>query len=169
MAWINSIYRFDNRVFRIFNTNLRSSYLDILMVCMTNLGGAGVSIFTCLVLVLYGLNIDGLGQSAVIALTGSHLVVRLIKKFVSRRRPYMVLDDVNLKDGYILKDYSFPSGHTAACFSLAVVISSYFPPVAPFVLLIALLTGISRIYLGVHYPTDVFIGALIGSIFGLLT
>lgn len=138
------------------------------MVLMTILGGAGVSIFTCLILVLLGYSVHGLGQSSVIALTGSHLVVRLIKRFVSRRRPYLVLDGVNLREGYILKDYSFPSGHTAACFSLAAVIAVYFPAVAPFVLFIALLTGISRIYLGMHYPTDVFIGALIGIIFGIL-
>lgn len=168
MGYINYLYRFDNQVFRIINNNLQTPYLDKLMVCMTIIGGAGISIFTCLILVLFGYNVDGLGRSAVIALTGSHLVVRMIKKSISRQRPYLVLNGVNLREGYILRDYSFPSGHTTACFSLATVAAAYFPTLAPIVLLIALLTGISRIYLGMHYPTDVFIGALIGTIFGIL-
>jgi undecaprenyl-diphosphatase len=58
--------------------------------------------------------------------------------------------------------FSFPSGHTAAAFAMATLVSFHFPILTLPVIIWALLVGFSRIYLGVHYPTDILAGIVIG-------
>jgi len=80
---------------------------------------------------------------------------------VSRNRPYITL--ANIIPLKTARDYSFPSGHTAAAFSAALTINASVPlaiSIISFVL--AVLIGYSRIYIGVHYPSDVIVGGLIG-------
>lgn len=163
---MNYLFRFDNWAFRGINSHLRNRFWESLMLVLTILGGALVSLSLCAV--LYLINSD-LGREALYALVGSHLAVQLIKFSVSRPRPFLVLQAVNLRQGSALRDYSFPSGHSAACFSWTTVLALHYPPLAPVLLILALLIGISRIYFGLHYPTDVFIGAGLGIFFAVIT
>ncbi|MGO9490443.1 MAG: phosphatase PAP2 family protein [Solirubrobacteraceae bacterium] len=63
--------------------------------------------------------------------------------------------------------YSFPSGHATSAFAFATAASCELPIVAPFVIPLASLVAYSRVYLGVHYPSDVVFGAAIGVASGL--
>jgi undecaprenyl-diphosphatase len=63
---------------------------------------------------------------------------------------------------------SFPSGHTLHAVMAAVVVSVLAGPVAPLFIVLAILVGLSRVVLGVHYPSDVAAGAALGAIFGEL-
>ncbi|MCJ7688768.1 MAG: phosphatase PAP2 family protein [Clostridiaceae bacterium] len=65
--------------------------------------------------------------------------------------------------------YSFPSGHTTGAFALAVIIALYFPMFGFITIPLACGVGISRMYIGVHYPTDVIMGIFIGTICSILT
>lgn len=95
-------------------------------------------------------------------LTASALTVAL-KITIKRPRPFITYPDQIIKKSNA-GSYSFPSGHTAAAFSTATSLSLAFPKwyvIAPS-FLYAGLVGYSRMYLGVHYPSDIFGGIIIG-------
>lgn len=93
----------------------------------------------------------------------SGLCTLLIKEIVDRPRPYIELG-LSASQLLIVTDptVSFPSGHTTSAFATASVVVYYFRKWAAPALLIAGIAGLSRIYLLVHYPSDVFAGAAIG-------
>jgi len=85
----------------------------------------------------------------------------IVKNSVKRLRPFEKLE--NIKNIIAVPDkYSFPSGHTAAAFLMARSLSFQFPELSTFLFVIAALIGFSRVYLRVHYPTDVMAGAILG-------
>ncbi len=88
----------------------------------------------------------------------AHIV---IKNLVKRDRPCEVLANVNRRITPS-DQFSFPSGHTAAAFAIATLVSFHFPILTLPIITWALLVGFSRIYLGVHYPTDILAGIVIG-------
>ena len=92
----------------------------------------------------------------------------LLKNLVARTRPYDVNTGIQLLVAK-LRDYSFPSGHTAASFASATAL--YFAGEKKLwkpALVLACLIAVSRLYLYVHYPTDVLGGVVIGIIAGYL-
>ncbi|BCN31297.1 phosphatase PAP2 family protein [Anaeromicropila herbilytica] len=86
----------------------------------------------------------------------------IIKNVVHRKRPFNQYEDIEelVKKP---KDYSFPSGHTCGSFAAAgIYIRFLHGKIARFSILLASIIGYSRIYVGVHYPSDVVIGGMIG-------
>lgn len=145
--------------------NLRNDVLTPFFVVITSLGNAGI----LWILITAGLLIPKktrkVGILCVAALLFSFLIDNvLLKNLVARTRPYEVIEGLT----YLVKkpvDYSFPSGHTGTSFATAVVLFFSFPKKYSFwFLVLAVLIGFSRLYVGVHYPTDVLAGAIIGTL-----
>ena len=90
------------------------------------------------------------------------LLYKWLKQRFVRERPY--ISHLSIRMGTAPLDrYSFPSGHTLHAVSFAILFVAYFPMLAWLVVPFASLVAISRVVLGLHYPTDVAVGALIGT------
>jgi undecaprenyl-diphosphatase len=157
------IQRGDIAVFYMINHRVKCRLLDFLMPTITHLGCAAFTIGLAVAALILGIGSEqNIGWNISMSLAFSHLLIHVIKKIVHRPRPNTALSQVNTFC-ISLYDYSFPSGHTTAAFSVAASIAAVFPEMGLYVMTLAGCVGISRVYLGVHYPTDIIIGALIGT------
>lgn len=105
-----------------------------------------------------------------IALAGafSTLVYKWLKGRTLRPRPYEVHQDIALT-GIPLDRFSFPSGHTLNAVAFSTVTLFYYPMLAWLLLPFTFLVALSRVVLGLHYPSDVVAGALIGVLLAQIT
>ena len=148
---------------KLFNHSIKCKVLDITMPIITYLGSFSFSIVFCIVSLLYpNTSIRAMGIRACISLPLVSMVCQLIKTSVNRLRPFLKIQNLNIKKIGI-DPYSFPSGHTAAAFSIAMTLALSFSTFSILFLVLAFLVGISRMYIGVHYPSDVFFGIILGS------
>ncbi len=158
----------DRYLFCYFNQRLQCSLLDRTMPWFTLMGSAAFVLIFSLAMALLGREqTRQAGWQAMLALAGSHLVVRFCKNTIGRCRPYLTLPGSR----YLARpwqDFSFPSGHTAASFSLAIIFALHFPAFTWPLVTAAGLTGISRMYVGMHYPSDVLGGATVGTFFAYI-
>lgn len=159
----------DVRLFRLFNDKIRNAMLDRLLRLITHLGGAAFTIAVPLIVaILAPPPWSRVGWQSLAALSASFLIGFAAKKLLKRQRPYLALPDANLLIKS-LRDSSFPSGHTTAAFSVVVPFAAAASWAACVVLPAAALIAVSRVYLGVHYPSDCAVGCLLGSTAALLS
>ena len=150
--------------------NIRNEVLTPIFKFITTLGNAGVIWIVLSVGLLIPKKTRYVGVLALVSLLFSALIDNVIlKNVVARTRPYDLIEGLTSLVG-AQKDYSFPSGHTGSAFATAVVMFRGLPKKFGIpILVFACLMGLSRLYVGVHYPSDVLGGVLIGTGIALLT
>jgi undecaprenyl-diphosphatase len=137
-----------------------------LWTMLTHVGGATCTVLAATLPLWLGGAIAAVAQQALITLVLSHLLVQVVKRTVGRPRPSRGIAGAAL---IVEPDrFSFPSGHAAAAMSVAFVYASAYPSLAVPLVALATAVGISRVFLGVHYPGDVLIGQVIAVLTGLV-
>lgn len=146
---------------------IRSPMLDQLMLAVTFLGNGGWFWVAAGVTLAAVPSTRKMGFCVLLSLLmGLILGNGIVKNLVARDRPCWIDESVRLLID-VPKDYSFPSGHTLASFEAAVSILLYRRPLGIGALILACLIGFSRLYLFVHFPTDVLAGAVMGTAIAL--
>jgi membrane-associated phospholipid phosphatase len=161
--------RLDSWVFLSFNLRWsRPRWLDRAMLGFTQVGNGFTTLAIAIILFLTGERI--LAYELILGTLTLWLLVTLVKLLVRRPRPFLKLTQARIV-GYRARGRSFPSGHTCQSFFMATLMIQHFHAsveAAVFLYTIALLVGITRMYVGAHYPRDVLAGAILGSAWGLL-
>jgi undecaprenyl-diphosphatase len=107
------------------------------------------------------------GTSASVRMIGvgavNLVLYRIVKRWIARPRPYRTCPGICARSRS-LDEFSFPSGHTLHSVAFSLILTVYYPISALFVWPLTILIALSRIVLGLHYPSDVLVGALIGGI-----
>lgn len=160
---------FELEILRFINNNLTNTVFDSIFAFISVLGNKGILwiIITLVFLMLKKTRKAGIccALSLIMCLV---LGNGILKPIVGRIRPYDFDASLNIIIP-LLSDASFPSGHTLAAFAFASSASIYFKKYRYIIYTAAVLMGISRIYLCVHYPTDVLAGVIIGCFLGFVS
>lgn len=172
----DSFLNFDLSVFQWIQS-VQNEFLDALMVGITTLGNAGAIFIVLGLVLLFSKRYRKEGLAVIVA-----LIVMLIcndlflKDFFARPRPFNLFETDPEKyafwgESYVFPElvskptsYSFPSGHTASAFAAAIALLCHNRKLGVPVTIFAALMGFSRIYVEVHYCTDVLAGVISGTI-----
>lgn len=153
----------DGNILLFLQEYVRNPVLTPVMRLITTLGNGGAIWIVLTILMLVIPRTRKIGCMSLLALIGTLLVNNmLLKNLVARIRPYEVIEGLT----YIVRepvDYSFPSGHAGCSFSVACIMYRRLPRrYGVPALILAVLISVSRLYVGVHYPSDVLFGVVSG-------
>jgi len=166
MHWLQTM---DTAVFRFINGSLTNPFFDWLMPIMS--GDNGVKSWFIFFAVAAGLGALCFGRArarvcvvmfALVVALGDPLIVNTIKHLVERPRPCMALPGVIERLGCTASG-SMPSAHAANWFAMTMVLFLFYRRSLWFMLPLALTVSFSRVYNGVHYPSDVLAGMILGA------
>lgn len=161
--------RLDVWAFQFFNLwGRRPVWLDWTMLGFTQIGSGIAALAIGLILFLTGERLAT--YELILGTLTLWIVVELVKALMRRSRPITRVTQARIV-GFPAVGRSFPSGHTSQTFFIAILLTRHFDMSVwgVFLLyLIALVVGITRMYVGAHYPRDVLAGAILGSVWGML-
>ncbi|MHC1721302.1 MAG: phosphatase PAP2 family protein [Clostridiaceae bacterium] len=146
------------------NEKFKYEFLDSAMPRITALGNGGIVWIIISLILISNESGKKLGFMVIFALILTAIIGEgAIKHIIKRTRPFV--HDLE-KKLLIVKPitYSFPSGHTSSSFAAAGIFFSVHSKFTLFAVVLAALIAFSRVYLNVHYPTDVFMGIILGLI-----
>lgn len=164
-----TIQQLDFAVLDWIQAHLKCGALDFLMTKITLLGEYGIFFILIGIALLLRKSHRICGAAVLTGLTSGLIIGNLLlKNLIARPRPCWINTDIRLLIANPT-DYSLPSGHALHCFIAASVLMYYDKRLGWPMLGIAILVSFSRMYLYVHFPTDILAGAALGVAIGLLS
>lgn len=168
MNRLQKLNAFDTRAFYWFNGYGRSGPVLVSSRWVSRLGDGSAYLMLGVILALWESE-DGIAflQAGLTAYAIELPLYLLLKNTIRRDRPCHSF--VGFQAAIEPSDkFSFPSGHAAAAFVFAMLLAEFYPSLAALGFVLAALVGGSRVLLGVHYPTDILAGAILGMSTALL-
>ena len=166
---VDFLYQIDLSIFYFFNHTIATGFLDKFFALITDRHSWDITY-----ILLIGILIFKGGKKGRLAILGIILVILvsdqfgdLLKHLIQRVRPCNSLDNVRMTIG-CAGGFSFPSNHAVNNFAAASFFYKLYPNLKIPLFITASLIALSRVYLGVHYPSDMLGGVIIGSAIGYL-
>lgn len=167
---IDYLYSIDKAIFYFINNTLSNPIFDKFFPFITYIPNWFIAyIILWFIILLKGSNRGKIAAFLVILLiaTSDQMSSSILKNLFERIRPCNIIENVNILIN-CPKSYSMPSSHAVNNFAVAIYFSYLYPKLKWVLIITASLIALSRVYVGVHYPSDIIIGALIGSVIGFL-
>ena len=168
-SYLNSMHRLDSNLCIAVNQTSQVRLIRDLFRLVSRLGD-GLFWYSLMLLILLFEGGDGLLPVLHMALAGlsGTLLYKWLKGKTLRPRPFEVHQDIFMS-GKPLDKFSFPSGHTLHAVVFGLVAINYYPALSFIIMPFVSMVALSRVVLGLHYPSDVLAGAFIGSLIAALS
>lgn len=163
------IQNFDTSIMLFIQEHIRGSFIDGLMLLFSSVGHAGI------IWIITGLALIAVKRYRK---TGFLLLLTMglcfvfndiiIKNAVMRPRPFLAIEALYPLSPFPPESYSFPSGHSCSSFASACVLTRGFKKRGWMFYILAAFIALSRPYVGVHYPSDILVGAIVGTLGAVL-
>ena len=164
---LQAIQNIDSNILLCLQDNLRGGVLNAVMVVFTYLGSGGALWLTLAAIFLVTKKYRAVGFSIIFCVAVCWIMSDLVlKNIIQRPRPVFMVEGLTAL-AVIPASYSFPSGHACSSFAASYVIVRQFGKRGAWAYVVAALISFSRIYVGVHYPSDVIAGALLGALLSI--
>ncbi len=152
---------FDKILFQFFHHTIRCYVLDLIMPYVTLLGYLFSAVFVLIIVFIFSKpDNKRYVLGGLITIFTSEFIVNVLKATVRRPRPYETEYAGRIIG--LAKSFSFPSGHSTIACALACILGIIYPKVRWVFFSAATAVAVSRVYMGLHYPSDVLAGALLG-------
>lgn len=167
---MEALLNLDGGFLMFLQESVRNPILNSIMIFITTLGDGGFIWIAATIVLLIPRKTRKVGIMSAVALLGSLIINNnIIKNLVQRPRPFVTFTDLRILIP-TPSEFSFPSGHTSSSFAAAAVFYRFLPKRLGIpAIVLAGLIGFSRLYVGVHYPTDVLAGVVMGILLSYLS
>ena len=162
---LQSLINIDKSIFSFFNSTISNPIFDVFFPIITNQDIWTIPILIGVIILSIKGGKRGKISSAILVIAiilADYSSAQILKPFFQRLRPsHELIDGIRLlvpKGG----KYGFVSSHAANIFAAATVLSYFYIKYKKLLFTIAVLVAFSRVYVGVHYPADIFFGSLLG-------